>query len=368
MDSSHALKVVSKFFPIWAQYTPDQVNVTPVPGGLMNTVYLVQGPKYEKDPTVPQQVVIRQYGGGPLYEPAIDERRNSPIEENIICFQASNLGIGPQMYGITKDGRIEEFVQSHTLRPSEVLDPQIQKELAHTMATFHTMKIPLSVDKFQTYMNYFRYLFNDLFNDKEQKRAVAPKDHNEAWTRVIEFDFAAELDWLLKVLDFVKSRTVFLFNDDNYSNLLVREDEHKGKSKIAIIDYEWSMNGPRCIDFGTLFANRMFDWSSGIEETGYEILSQEGQCNYINQYIVKLKQLNAFPLDLEGLDSVSHILQEAELGILLHLVMFSGLLLQFASHDNEFVHGPPLFLSKYLKYKQLFLPKYPSWVQLRKEK
>ena len=368
MDSVQALKVVSKFFPLWSKLNPDQVTVSSVTGGLMNTVYLVEGPKCKKDAVVPQRMIIRQFGGGLLHDPSIDDRRNSPVEENIICFQTSNLGIGPQMYGISKDGRIEEFVQSHTLRPSEVLDPQIRKDLAHTFATFHSMKIPLSEDKLPNYINHVRYLFDNLFKDRQQRQAIVPEDKvdDEDWNLVLDFDYSSELEWLLKVLDKIKSRTVLLLNDDNYLNLLVREDAQQGKSNIAIIDYEWAMNGPRCIDLGSLFVNQMIDWSKGIAYTGYEILSEVERCHYIREYISKLRQLNTYSnLDPEGLDSLGHVVQEADLGILLYLVMFSSLVLYFASNDTKFSLGPPLFLTNYLKYRENFLSKYPAWSKLR---
>lgn len=365
MNSSEAIKIVSRFFPSWSQLKSDEVNLQKITGGLMNTVYLIEVPLSRcLSPNVPNQIIIRLFGGGCLYDPAIDERRNSPTEENIICYQTSNLGIGPKMYGIFKDYRIEEYVKSQTLKPKDCLDPQIRKQLAQTYAKFHSLEIPLAEDKFTNYIAYAKHLYNDQFKTREQRKSIIPIDQveNEIWKKIVDFDYLGELDWLLNVLNKVNSRKVLLLNDDNYLNLLVRDEDVQGKSKIAIIDYEWALNGPRCIDLGSLFVNQMIDWSKGFNETGYEMLNEDERYHFISEYLSTLNELNCYSdFDPNELDSSTHVLEESNLGILLYLILFSSLLLQFTSNDIKFSLGPKVFLSTYIKQKKMCLLKYPNW-------
>ena len=44
---------------------------------------------------------------------------NSPLVQSLIFYGQSKQGWGPKLYGLLEDGRVEEFVDCHTLTAEE---------------------------------------------------------------------------------------------------------------------------------------------------------------------------------------------------------------------------------------------------------
>lgn len=362
MDVDEALQIVCKFFTPWSSVRGENVRLTKLTGGMMNTVQLLQC-KERLDDSCPREIIIRTSGGGLLHDSSIDERRNSPVEENLVFFQASNLGIGPRLYGVYDGGRLEEFISGHLLRPDECNDKCILSQIANVYAIYHSMNIPLSNDKFMLcYYNHVVDLFSNWMSYRHTDWSVKGKrkEDEETWHLINNFDYLRELSCLTSLLTVIESKEVLLHADANYTNFIVRDDEdiNDDRSRIIIIDYEWSMKGPRSLDLGAFFCNRLFDWPRGGVSTGFEILPREERKHFLSEYYAKSQQLN-----FDAKDTLDKVLEEADLGILFYLILFSGLVLKFATFDSKFSSTPPLFFTNYLKYKGQFVLKYPKWLK-----
>lgn len=51
----------------------------------------------------------------------------------------SRRGLGPKMYGISKRGTVEEYIDPHTLSSEESTIPEISRDIAISIANVHTI-------------------------------------------------------------------------------------------------------------------------------------------------------------------------------------------------------------------------------------
>ncbi|ULU00642.1 hypothetical protein L3Y34_001233 [Caenorhabditis briggsae] len=56
----------------------------------------------------------------------------------------SERGLGPKRYGFFDGGRMEEFLPSRTLKPENVLNPEISRKIGAAFPLYHSIKIPVS--------------------------------------------------------------------------------------------------------------------------------------------------------------------------------------------------------------------------------
>ena len=64
--------------------------------------------------------------------------------QSLVSHELYKHGWGTKMYGAFKNGRIEEFVNCHSLSHEEVLTPEISKDVAKIFARFHSLKSPIT--------------------------------------------------------------------------------------------------------------------------------------------------------------------------------------------------------------------------------
>jgi choline/ethanolamine kinase len=83
----------------------------------------------------PNKVLLRFY-----YNP---DKDNS-ITDTIVFALLSERKIGPKLYGLFNEGRIEEYIDSRPLMTHELADPKISIEIGRRLARIHKLKIPIS--------------------------------------------------------------------------------------------------------------------------------------------------------------------------------------------------------------------------------
>lgn len=366
--------IISKFFPReWSTVEEDQVTISKISGGYVNSVYLVERKASAGAKSEPNQLIIRQSGGGRItFRPEDEELfKNTIIEESIIFYEASKLLIAPKLYGVYERGRVEEYVSSHTLKCNDVTDESIRCEIARKFASFHSMKIPIRRDK---YHDIRRIIIRDMTACAclDQRVKCIPQyllNENINFDSILAYDYLSEYRWLNGVLENVKSRVSLLLSDNNYLNVLIRDDggDHTKDGRVVLIDFEAAYYGPRLLDFGGHFVLRTIDWSLPYSDKGthVDILGDDDRDHWLNEYRTQLLNLKAFDdLDVDGIDSLSHMREEADLGILMQSLVWSFFLfsrLDTFAVDIGFATTALLLLQIYNRYKQLFLRKYPHW-------
>ncbi|GBO15162.1 Choline/ethanolamine kinase, partial [Araneus ventricosus] len=105
-------------------------------GGLNNAKYRCSLPEtaIAKKPKTPRQVLLRIYG-------PLQEDLNDIVREVATFLLLAERKLGPKLYGVFPNGRLEEFIPSRTLlsKDYKVMYPAIARE----MAKFHSLDVPV---------------------------------------------------------------------------------------------------------------------------------------------------------------------------------------------------------------------------------
>ncbi|KAK2569441.1 Aryl hydrocarbon receptor nuclear translocator-like protein 1 [Acropora cervicornis] len=110
-------------------------------GGLTNELYICTIPgNYSTNNKEKKQVVLRIYG--PLYDDLVSS--SSALISDIVVFALlSERNVGPKLYAIFPEGRLEELVNGKSLRREEMAQPDISVRIAQRMAEYHRLELPL---------------------------------------------------------------------------------------------------------------------------------------------------------------------------------------------------------------------------------
>ncbi|XP_056653492.1 choline/ethanolamine kinase isoform X1 [Monodelphis domestica] len=122
----------------WRLVKADELEVSPVSGGLSSLLFRCCLP--EHIPSVgdePREVLLRVYG-------AILQGVDSLVLESVMFAILAERCLGPRLYGVFPEGRLEQFIPSRALRSHELQDPEKSAVIAIKMARFHYMEMPFT--------------------------------------------------------------------------------------------------------------------------------------------------------------------------------------------------------------------------------
>uniref|UniRef100_A0A8C5PEW2 ethanolamine kinase n=1 Tax=Leptobrachium leishanense TaxID=445787 RepID=A0A8C5PEW2_9ANUR len=197
----------------WRDIQPQQMRVSVVSGGLSNLLYkcsLVSSVQTQN--TEPRQILLRIYG-------AILQGVDSLVQESVMFAILAERSLGPHLYGVFPQGRLEEYIPSRRLVTSELSDPATSKEIAEKMARFHGMEMPFN--KMPV------WLFNTM-------------------------------DKLL--LESTPSPVVFCHNDVQEGNILLLSSQSSPTDRLMLIDFEYSSYNYRGFDIGNHFCEWVYNY------------------------------------------------------------------------------------------------------------
>ena len=167
--------------------------------GLSNYVFkLCHTPESSKLESNPLQPLLLRIHGSVGHELVIETVTASILAER---------NFGPKLYGIFPEGRLEEFVLSRRLSPSDLRDAECSKKIAKEMAAFHSLNLPVMKSQWlllQTCAQYFELIDQ-----------ITPSTESYCKNKTIlkNFDHLAEIQYLKGLLEKSKSPIVFCHND-----------------------------------------------------------------------------------------------------------------------------------------------------------
>lgn len=214
LEKKDVLAQIYPYFPReWSSLTEDDITVTKISGGYMNTVHLVE--RSTDSITEPKQVILRHKGGGTI---PFDSTESSGVlcselEETVMALEASRAGTGPTLYGIFVGGRVEEFVKCHTLTPQEVLQEDIATVLAKCYARFHQIKLPFKKNAFANLNTLVKYGSKQLQDNIFMLDMLAQGPFRDTpgpvdWDYLKSFNYNGEYEWATSVVEKVGYRLV----------------------------------------------------------------------------------------------------------------------------------------------------------------
>lgn len=230
-------------------------------------------------------------------------------------------------------GRVEEFVPSHVLREADYEQrPETMLELARKLARFHALNLPMSKQRHRILDSCEQQLQN---RQLEQFRKVANHVGMADISVFENFDVKSEIEWLKQLESAVGGRIVTTSGDINKNNILIRDKPDKFGERVMIIDYEGVSMDFRGRDVGQIFIMKIIEINDGHLCRSCEYPDDEWRRKFVVEYMRETKSLNQFQWD-ESLDSVEHVLMEAEFFMLHSIHVIMGFLL--GQGDDSFFY------------------------------
>lgn len=288
----------------WKLVTHKEIELRQISGGLTNLIYHVSLPDDVKPRTrdEPREVLLRLYGQ------KYNENETSTSDkvlENVIFTLLSERGLGPHLYGVFPEGRLEEFIKARSMTQEEVRDPLYSTVIAKKMAKVHNLNVPINKQNrwlFDTLDKYVCQIPSVRLDD------VTDKNFHMA-EKLLSFDFIAEVEWLKKFLSRVHSPIVFCHNDVQGGNILLKRDDEGNaaedkKSKrrdratsstkcdedrVMLIDFEFADYNFRGFDLANHLVEYMYDYTNDdfpfYNKFKQNSPSKERQLNFFSAYL-----------------------------------------------------------------------------------
>uniref|UniRef100_A0A2K6K2F0 Ethanolamine kinase n=1 Tax=Rhinopithecus bieti TaxID=61621 RepID=A0A2K6K2F0_RHIBE len=270
-------------------------------GGLSNMLFQCSLP----DTTAtlgdePRKVLLRLYGA------ILQMGAEAMVLESVMFAILAERSLGPKLYGIFPQGRLEQFIPSRRLDTEELSLPDISAEIAEKMATFHGMKMPFNKEPKWLFGTMEKYL-NEVLRIKFTEESRIKKLH-----KLLSYNLPLELENLRSLLESTPSPVVFCHNDCQEGNILLLEgQENSEKQKLMLIDFEYSSYNYRGFDIGNHFCEWMYDYS--YEKYPFfranirKYPTKKQQLHFISSY------LPAFQNDFENLSTEEKSIIEEEM-------------------------------------------------------
>ncbi|KAI2653565.1 Choline kinase alpha [Labeo rohita] len=216
-------------------------------GGLSNKLFLCALP--EKQPSIgdePRNVLLRLYGQilqmscnkGDSKESNTENHfqgADAMVLESVMFAILAERELGPKLYGIFPQGRLEQFVPSRKLSTDELSVPGIFAEIAEKIARFHGMRMPFNKEP--------KWLFGtmDKYMDQVLQLTFTRETHLRNFSRLLSYNLPQEMDSLKCLLESTPSPVVFCHNDLQEGNILLLSGrENTDRQKLMLIDFEYS--------------------------------------------------------------------------------------------------------------------------------
>uniref|UniRef100_A0A8C2X8Z8 Ethanolamine kinase n=1 Tax=Cyclopterus lumpus TaxID=8103 RepID=A0A8C2X8Z8_CYCLU len=219
-------------------------------GGLSNKLFLCSLPdSLDSVGDEPRSVLLRLYG-------AILQGAEALVLESVMFAILAERELGPKLYGIFPQGRLEQYVPSRKLDTWELRDPSISAEVAEKMAQFHAMRMPFNKEP--------KWLFGtmDKYLNQVMRLNFIRESHLRRFNRLLGYNLPKEMDMLKSLLESTHSPVVFCHNDCQEGNiLLLKGHQSLDKQQLMLIDFEYSSYNYRGFDIGNHFCEWMYDYS-----------------------------------------------------------------------------------------------------------
>ncbi|XP_072829908.1 choline/ethanolamine kinase isoform X1 [Vicugna pacos] len=273
----------------WRRVRPEELRVDPVSGGLSNLLFRCSLPDHLSSVgEEPREVLLRLYG-------AILQGVDSLVLESVMFAILAERSLGPQLYGVFPEGRLEQYipslhtligswVQSRPLKTHELREPVLSAAIATKMARFHGMEMPFTKEPHWLFGTMERYL--------KQIQDLPPTGLSQM--NLLEmYNLKIEMGNLRKLLDSTPSPVVFCHNDIQEGNILLLSEPENADS-LMLVDFEYSSYNYRGFDIGNHFCEWVYDYTHEewpfykAQPANYPTRGQ--QLHFIRHYLAEVKK------------------------------------------------------------------------------
>lgn len=282
-------------------------------GGLSNKLYICSLPdSYRVGKAEKRKVVLRIYGL--LYEELVTTVC-ALIADSVVFALLSEWNVGPKLFAIFPEGRLEELLPAQSLTREDMANPEMSVRIAHKVAEYHRLQLPLSKGPdfiWNTLSEWCKEVLETHFNEQDKAVKLA---------KIKSIDLKREYEFLRNYLETATSPgpVTFCHNDLQQGNILRVSKEVQENNEddfdLKLIDFEFSAYNYRAFDLANHFCEWMFDYS--VPPPQYFSMSlnswpsKEQQLVFIRAYLGKDTQDNNYTFaestieESELLDQVS---------------------------------------------------------------
>ncbi|XP_071493243.1 choline/ethanolamine kinase-like isoform X2 [Diadema antillarum] len=278
---------------VWKQIDLEDFQIKDLRAGLSNYLYLCSLPAHQRGTCNggPQEVLLRVYG-------EIFFEGETPLLDTVIFSLLSERRQAPKLYGVFREGRLEEYIPSRALRTEELSDPQLSQIIANKLACFHQLQLPLcKVPRWLDQMldKWFNKAMSVSFEDDARQQLLK---------EILSHDLEMEKRFVKKLISETKSPVVFSHNDCQEGNILLVNEDNSNKKNLILIDYEYSSYNYREFDI----ANHFCEWAQNYckEEPPYFELKSEDfptrgqQLTFIKAYLAASQKMGMYQPSCHG--------------------------------------------------------------------
>ncbi|NXR07123.1 CHKB kinase, partial [Semnornis frantzii] len=258
-------------------------------GGLTNLLFKCALPEHVLSAgDEPRQELLRVYG-------RILQGVDSLVLESVTFAILAERALGPRLYGVFPQGRLEQFIPSRRLRTEDLHDPGISREIAVKLSRFHGMVMPFSKEPkwlFGTMERYLKQISDLTFTEEEQL---------EKFNHLKTYNLQEEMKQLRDLLEATPSPVVFCHNDVQEGNILLLS-ETSSSDKLMLIDFEYSSYNyrqglysppspfsPRGFDIGNHFCEWVYNYTHPawpfFKASPENYPSRQQQLHFIQHYL-----------------------------------------------------------------------------------
>ncbi|XP_077451604.1 choline/ethanolamine kinase isoform X3 [Stigmatopora argus] len=264
----------------WKTIQINDFQISIVSGGLSNLLYLCSLPDHiQSQGSEPRRVLLRIYG-------AILQGVDSLVLESVMFAILAERTLGPRLYGIFPEGRLEQYLTNTRMRTDQLSDTDISAEIATKLARFHKMVMPFNKEP--------TWLFKTINKYMDQVLALnfTRDAHVKKYKKLMRLDLPAELKQLRELLAATPSPVVFCHNDVQEGNVLILDkNDQNPTDRLMLIDFEYSSYNYRGFDFGNHFCEWMYDYTYDqwpfYKATPEDYPSREQQLHFIRSYLLE---------------------------------------------------------------------------------
>ncbi|XP_026166560.1 choline kinase alpha [Mastacembelus armatus] len=251
----------------WKSLAEEDFCITVIRGGLSNKLFLCSLPdSLDTVGDEPRNILLRLYGAILQMSCNKGDSQQSNKEnhfqgaeamvlESVMFAILAERELGPKLYGIFPQGRLEQYVPSRKLDTCELSDPRISAEVAEKMGKFHGMRMPFNKEP--------KWLFGtmDKYLSQVMRLNFTRESHLRCFNYLLTYNLPQEMDMLKSLLDSTHSPVVFCHNDCQEGNILLLKDTQTSEQKLMLIDFEYSSYNYRGFDIGNHFCEWMYDYN-----------------------------------------------------------------------------------------------------------
>ncbi|XP_072290659.1 choline kinase alpha isoform X3 [Eucyclogobius newberryi] len=251
----------------WKRLTEDNFQITIIRGGLSNKLFLCSLPDcMDTVGDEPRSILLRLYGAILQMSCNKGESRQSNkdnhfqgaeamVLESVMFAILAERELGPKLYGIFPQGRLEQYIPSRKLETCELSAPSISAEVAEKMAKFHGMRMPFNKEPKWLFGTMGKYL------SQVMRLNFARESQLRLYNCLLSYDLPHEMDSLRSLLTSTPSPVVFCHNDCQEGNILLLNGCQSAQQKLMLIDFEYSSYNYRGFDVGNHFCEWMYDYN-----------------------------------------------------------------------------------------------------------